>query len=159
MIIKYPFLKGTLLATIIIQKGRSDIRYQLNNMSKRSELYTLLSSDEIEFWFMIQPKPASPAESVKEEEKSLAKDKATTVHLESENLPGNIKRKSSINLYQSVDDDHPDLQSIQNIVANMTFSADWISLGHWTCLRKSFPCFCFIVPSLCKEIISTTTIM
>ena len=34
------------------------------------------------------------------------------------------KRKSSINLYQSVDDDHPDLQSIQNIVANMNFSAD-----------------------------------
>ena len=26
--------------------------------------------------------------------------------------------------WQSVDEDHPDLQSIQNIVANMTFSAD-----------------------------------
>lgn len=37
---------------------------------------------------------------------------------------GEKKRKSSITLYQSVDDDHPDLQSIQNIVANMTFSAD-----------------------------------
>ena len=33
-------------------------------------------------------------------------------------------RRSSIYLYQSVDEDHPDLQSIQNIVANMTFSAD-----------------------------------
>ena len=38
--------------------------------------------------------------------------------------PTEKKRKSSINLYQSVDEDHPDLQSIQNIVANMTFSAD-----------------------------------
>ena len=35
------------------------------------------------------------------------------------------KRRPSINLYQSVDDDHPDLQSIQSIVANMNFSADW----------------------------------
>ena len=57
-------------------------------------------------------------------QKSSAKDKATKVHLESDNIPGENKRKSSINLYQSVDDDHPDLQSIQNIVANMTFSAD-----------------------------------
>ena len=78
--------------------------------------------DEIEFWFIIQPKPDSPPESVKEEEKP----KATKVHLESEILPVNTIRKSSINLYQSVDDDHPDLQSIQNIVANMTFSADWL---------------------------------
>ena len=73
---------------------------------------------------MVQPKPNCPPELVKEEEKSSAKDKATKVHLESDNLPGENKRKSSINLYQSVDDDHPDLQSIQNIVANMTFSAD-----------------------------------
>ena len=53
-----------------------------------------------------------------------------------------IKRRPSINLYQvqcllmfpfcnnfammlqSVDEDHPDLQSIQSIVANMNFSAD-----------------------------------
>ena len=35
-----------------------------------------------------------------------------------------VKRRPSINLYQSVDDDHPDLQSIQSIVANMNFSAD-----------------------------------
>ena len=34
------------------------------------------------------------------------------------------KRRPSINVYQSVDDDHPDLQSIQSIVANMNFSAD-----------------------------------
>ena len=34
------------------------------------------------------------------------------------------RRRPSINLYQSVDDDHPDLQSIQSIVANMNFSAD-----------------------------------
>ena len=34
------------------------------------------------------------------------------------------RRRSSINIYQSVDEDHPDLQSIQNIVANMNFSAD-----------------------------------
>ena len=87
-------------------------------------VHVVLLSDEIEFQIIIQPKPDSPPESVKEEEKSLAKDKATKVHLEAENLPGNTKRKSSINLYQSVDDDHPDLQSIQNIVANMTFSAD-----------------------------------
>lgn len=84
----------------------------------------MLSSDVIEFRFMVQPKPSSPPESVKEEEKLSAKDKATKNHLTSDNLNGEKKRKSSINLYQSVDDDHPDLQSIQNIVANMTFSAD-----------------------------------
>ena len=100
--------------------------------------------DEIEFWFIIQPKPDSPPESVKEEEKPLAKDKATKVHLESEVLPGNTKRKSSINLYQSVDDDHPDLQSIQNIVANMTFSADWISLGHYDLLAEIFSLLLFL---------------
>ena len=100
--------------------------------------------DEIEFWFIIQPKPDSPPESVKEEEKPLAKDKATKVHLESEILPGNTKRKSSINLYQSVDDDHPDLQSIQNIVANMTFSADWISLGHYDLLAEIFSLLLFL---------------
>ena len=33
-------------------------------------------------------------------------------------------RRPSINVYQSIDDDHPDLQSIQNLVANMTFGAD-----------------------------------
>ena len=33
-------------------------------------------------------------------------------------------RRPSITVYQSVDDDHPDLQSIQSIVANMNFSAD-----------------------------------
>ena len=32
--------------------------------------------------------------------------------------------RPSINVYQSIDDDHPDLQSIQNLVANMTFGAD-----------------------------------
>ena len=34
------------------------------------------------------------------------------------------KRRPSINVYQSVDEDHPDLQSIQSIVADMNFSAD-----------------------------------
>ena len=34
------------------------------------------------------------------------------------------KRRPSINVYQSIDDDHPDLQSIQNLVANMTFGED-----------------------------------
>ena len=39
--------------------------------------------------------------------------------------PGGAGRgKKGSDLYQSVDDDHPDLQSIQSIVANMTFSAD-----------------------------------
>ena len=38
--------------------------------------------------------------------------------------PEEEARRSSIYLYQSVDEDHPDLQSIQNIVANMNFSAD-----------------------------------
>ena len=39
--------------------------------------------------------------------------------------PGGAGRgKAGSDLYQSVDDDHPDLQSIQSIVANMTFSAD-----------------------------------
>ena len=33
-------------------------------------------------------------------------------------------RRPSVNVYQSVDEDHPDLQSIQSIVANMNFSAD-----------------------------------
>ena len=33
-------------------------------------------------------------------------------------------RRPSINVYQSIDDDHPDLQSIQNLVANMTFGED-----------------------------------
>ena len=87
-------------------------------------LHDVLSWDVIEFRFLVQSKPKSPPESVKEEEKLSAKDKATKDHLTSDNLNGEKKRKSSINLYQSVDDDHPDLQSIQNIVANMTFSAD-----------------------------------
>lgn len=43
---------------------------------------------------------------------------------ESLKKPEEEDRRSSIYLYQSVDEDHPDLQSIQNIVANMTFSAD-----------------------------------
>ena len=73
---------------------------------------------------MIQPRPESQAKLVKEEDHSSAKEKAPNALLDTENLPGGNKRKSSINLYQSVDDDHPDLQSIQNIVANMTFSAD-----------------------------------
>ena len=34
------------------------------------------------------------------------------------------QRRPSINVYQSIDDDHPDLQSIQNLVANMTFGED-----------------------------------
>ena len=42
------------------------------------------------------------------------------------------KRRPSINLYQSVDDDHPDLQSIQSIVANMNFSADKVSNNYQT---------------------------
>ena len=33
-------------------------------------------------------------------------------------------RRPSINVYQSIDEDHPDLQSIQNLVANMTFGED-----------------------------------
>ena len=33
-------------------------------------------------------------------------------------------RRPSITMYQSIDDDHPDLASIQNIVANMTFGED-----------------------------------
>jgi hypothetical protein len=35
-----------------------------------------------------------------------------------------VRRRPSINVYQSIDDDHPDLQSIQNLVANMTFGED-----------------------------------
>ena len=35
-----------------------------------------------------------------------------------------VQRRPSINVYQSIDDDHPDLQSIQNLVANMTFGED-----------------------------------
>ena len=35
-----------------------------------------------------------------------------------------FQRRPSINVYQSIDDDHPDLQSIQNLVANMTFGED-----------------------------------
>ena len=54
----------------------------------------------------------------------VKKSEAVKSQLEVVSGPTEKKRKSSINLYQSVDDDHPDLQSIQNIVANMTFSAD-----------------------------------
>ena len=107
-----------------------------------SNLHDVLFWDEIELRFLVQPKPNSPSELVKEEEKSSAKAKATNVHLESDNLPGENKRKSSINLYQSVDDDHPDLQSIQNIVANMTFSADWL-LYETVLLAGFFSRFCF----------------
>lgn len=37
-------------------------------------------------------------------------------------------------MLQSVDEDHPDLQSIQSIVANMNFSADddWTTLDTLT---------------------------
>ena len=30
----------------------------------------------------------------------------------------------SVNVYQSMDQDHPDIQAIQAMVANMTFGAD-----------------------------------
>ena len=54
----------------------------------------------------------------------VKKSEVVKSQLEVVSGPTEKKRKSSINLYQSVDDDHPDLQSIQNIVANKTFSAD-----------------------------------
>ena len=33
-------------------------------------------------------------------------------------------RRPSVNVYQSVDSDHPDIESIQAMVANLTFGAD-----------------------------------
>ena len=58
------------------------------------------------------------------EKNTETKEEVVKVQLDIVPGPTEKKRKSSINLYQGVDDDHPDLQSIQNIVANMTFSAD-----------------------------------
>merc|ERR1719438_673900 len=57
------------------------------------------------------------------EKNTETKEEVVKVQLDIVPGPTEKKRKSSINLYQGVDDDHPDLQSIQNIVANMTFSA------------------------------------
>ena len=64
------------------------------------------------------------AEETKQTSETVNKSEVAKAQLEVVPGPTEKKRKSSINLYQSVDDDHPDLQSIQNIVANMTFSAD-----------------------------------
>ena len=110
----YHYPEGEVGYPVSIKQHEQEVR----------SLHDVLSRDVIEFRFVVQPKPNSPPESVKEEEKFSAKDKAKQDHLTSDNLTGEKKRKSSINLYQSVDDDHPDLQSIQNIVDNMTFSAD-----------------------------------
>ena len=79
---------------------------------------------QIWFGFLIKKNCGPPVKKEKLARKTS--EKSTKIHLETGGkTPDEKKRKSSINLYQSVDEDHPDLQSIQNIVANMTFSADW----------------------------------
>ena len=61
-----------------------------------------------------------------EEEKMSEKFKRRNDHRPSfaEMHGDDAQRRPSINVYQSIDDDHPDLQSIQNLVANMTFGED-----------------------------------
>ena len=61
-----------------------------------------------------------PIVATEKKEEMINEDKKSSLKIKSEESES---RRTSVN-YQLADDDHPDLQSIQNIVANMTFSAD-----------------------------------
>ena len=61
-----------------------------------------------------------PIVATEKKEEMISEDKKSSLKIKSEESES---RRTSVN-YQLADDDHPDLQSIQNIVANMTFSAD-----------------------------------
>ena len=83
------------------------------NMGEKTKVKAELAKKKFE---VLEKNPHNAAE----EEKSLP-----CGNVLSENLKGkDTVRRSSIELFQGIDEDHPDLQSIQNIVANMTFQAD-----------------------------------
>ena len=106
---------------ILLLSGRRGwLSCNCNNNFNFSEATGKQQNNETTCLSQIHFQNNDPIVATEKKEEMISEDKKSSLKIKSEESES---RRTSVN-YQLADDDHPDLQSIQNIVANMTFSAD-----------------------------------